>query len=75
MSCTIVHAQEEERREQEKRAKREAMKSTVKADLEAQMRANVLRKTVVPMTEIERKINKQLMEDVSEFRTTGRVRV
>ncbi len=71
----IARANEEERREREKKAASVAKAHKFREDLENQMRENAARKRVMPMTETEKMINTQLLGKVSEFRLTGKVDV
>lgn len=69
----LDRAKAEEAREQAKRAAREAAKLTFRADLERQMRDNVVRKRNQPITDVERSLNKQLLDKVHNWKLTGRV--
>jgi hypothetical protein len=40
-----------------------------KAELEAQMKDNAFRKVVMPMTEVEKKLNSLLLRDIAQHNT------
>lgn len=63
----------DEQKEIERKAKIEAQKHQFKAELEAQMKANAQRRRIAPMTEVERKINTQILDKVYDFQMTGKL--
>jgi len=64
---------QEEAREQERQRKMAAEKLRFRAELEAQMKENALRRRVAPMTLTERQINAQLLDKVTDWKSTGRL--
>jgi len=52
-----------------------ATKLQFRADLDAQLRANVEKRRNQPISGVERQLNKDLLEKVGEWKLTGRVDV
>lgn len=71
----LQRARAEEEREQAKRAAREAAKLQFKTQLDQQMKDNVARRRNQPISDVERALNRELLEKVHDWKQTGTVRV
>ena len=69
----LARARAAEEEEQRKREAREAAKLQFRAQLQRQMKANVDMRRNQPMSETERQLNRNMLEKVKEFQTTGRI--
>lgn len=71
----VDRAAEEEAREQAKRVARAQGKQMFRAELDRQMKENVMRRRNQPISEVERALNKELLDKVGTWKSTGRVDV
>jgi len=69
----VAEAEDEERRKAAAKAEELAKQKVLRAELTEQMKLNAKLKQVVLMTDEEKRINRELIERVTEFRSTGRV--
>ena len=70
-----AEAEDEERRKAAKKAEEADKQKVLRAELTEQMKLNAKLKQVVLMTDEEKRINKELIERVTNFRSTGKINV